>query len=96
MNDVKTAHDWTVKQLRDLVDNIENQRVLAFRFCSPADIVICSPEDGDTMVRRALTGVKALHVTYTEHPLAVDRVDVVHDRHYADETASEDEMERTG
>ena len=77
---------WVAGELRKLADDIEFQRVLAFSFSTPAEVIEVEPEDGDRIVRRAFTGVKGLYVTYTEHPLAVDRVQRVQETNINDES----------
>lgn len=75
MADMKAARTYLAGELRNLAEDIEKQRVLAFSWSQPHEIVEVKPEDGDTAVRRAFTGVRSLIVTYTEHPLATERVD---------------------
>ena len=79
MDTMTEARLWLAEQLRTLADDLEQQRVLAFSFSSPAEFVELKPEDGDTLVRRAFTGVRSLYVTYTEHPLTDGRVQHFHD-----------------
>jgi hypothetical protein len=72
---MKTARTWLAGELRQLATDIELKRVLAFSWSQPHEIVEVTPEEGDTGVRRAFTGVRSLFVTYTKHPLVTDRVD---------------------
>ena len=77
---------WLAAGLRKLADDVEHQRVLSFNVSMPAEVIEVEPEDGDKFVRRAFTGVKGVYVTYTKHPLAVDRVQRVHETNINDES----------
>ena len=70
---------WLASALRKLADDVERQRVLSFNVSMPTEVVEVEIEDGDKSVRYACTGVKGLYVTYTEHPLATERVRHVHE-----------------
>ena len=76
---MEVARTWLVKLLGDLARDVETKRVLTFSVSTPHEIIDVELEEGETHIRRAFTGVKGLHVTFTEHPLAVDRVPDFHD-----------------